>query len=88
MEYLVVTLNWICSLIAAAALSWLVLSPRIDEGIGVKVGVVLMIFGLLGNAAVTLTGASVWHATWNAGLLLRGGIVVVCVALWWRHRRA
>lgn len=83
----IVFANGILSVIGASFLAGVVLNPTISEGVVVKIGLTLMIFGLLGNAATTLSGSSDWSAAWNAGLVLRGGIVVVCTGVWWRHRR-
>ena len=82
--------NGIVSVIGAAAIAGVVLNPRIREGLVCKIGFILMIFGLLGNAAITLTEPGMvskeaaWLALWNAGFVLRVGIVVVCLGVGWR----
>lgn len=43
--------------VAAAGLSWVVLSPSIHEGLLVKMGLVLMIFALLGIAGASAEGS-------------------------------
>lgn len=43
--------------VAAAGLSWVVLCPSIHEGLIVKVGLVLMIFALLGIAGAAAEGS-------------------------------
>lgn len=79
--------NGLVSLIAAALLAGLVLNPKINEGVIVKVGLMAMIWGLIGTAYLTLSESEKWDALWNAGLLLRVGLCVVCVGMWWRARK-
>lgn len=79
--------NGLVSLIAAALLTGLVLNPKINEGVIVKVGLMAMIWGLIGTAYLTLSDSGEWDALWNAGLLLRVGLCIVCVGMWWRARK-
>lgn len=79
--------NGLVSLIAAALLTGLVLNPKINEGVIVKVGLMAMIWGLIGTAYLTLSDSGEWGALWNAGLLLRVGLCIVCVGMWWRARK-
>lgn len=79
--------NGLVSLIAAALLAGLVLNPKINEGVIVKVGLMTMIWGLIGTAYLTLSESEKWDAPWNAGLLLRVGLCIVCVGMWWRARK-
>ena len=79
--------NGLVSLIAAALLAGLILNPRINEGLIVKLGLIAMTWGLIGTAYLTLSASHNWEAVWNAGLLLRVGLCVVCIGMWWRARK-
>lgn len=79
--------NGLVSLLAAALLTGLILNPRIDEGVFVKIGLMAMVWGLIGTAYLTLSESDNWGAVWNAGLVLRIGLCVVCVGMWWRARK-
>lgn len=79
--------NGLVSLLAAAMLAGLILNPRINEGIVVKIGLLGMTWGLIGTAYLTLSESQNWEAVWNAGLVLRIGLCVVCVGMWWRARK-
>lgn len=79
--------NGLVSLLAAAMLAGLILNPRINEGVVVKIGLLGMTWGLIGTAYLTLSESDNWDAVWNAGLVLRIGLCVVCVGMWWRARK-
>lgn len=79
--------NGLVSLLAAAMLAGLILNPRINEGLVVKIGLLGMTWGLIGTAYLTLSASLNWEAAWNAGLVLRIGLCVVCVGMWWRSRK-
>lgn len=79
--------NGLVSLLAAAMLAGLILNPRINEGLIVKIGLLGMMWGLIGTAYLTLSASDNWEAVWNAGLVLRIGLCVVCVGMWWRARK-
>lgn len=79
--------NGIVSIIAAALITGLILNPHINEGLIVKLGLMAMVWGLIGTAYLTLSESSNWGAVWNAGLVLRSGICVVCIGMWWRARK-
>ena len=79
--------NGAVSLIEAAMLAGLILNPKIHEGITVKIGLMLMVWGLIGTAYLTLSESQNWGAVWNAGLLLRIGLCIVCVGTWWRSHK-
>lgn len=76
------------SLLAGAALSWVVLSATVREGVVIKVGLIVMIAGLFSTAALTLTGADSMRGLLNAGLALRIGLCVVIAGYWLKTRRA
>ena len=79
--------NGIISLLAAALLTGLILNPTIKEGLFVKIGLMAMVWGLIGTAYLTMSESQNWGAVWNAGLLLRIGLCIVCVGMWWRARK-
>ena len=79
--------NGLVSLLAAAMLAGLILNPRINEGVVVKIGLLGMTWGLIGTAYLTLSASQNWEAMWNAGLVLRIGLCIVCVGMWWRARK-
>ena len=80
--------NGVLSMLGAACIAGLILNPRINEGLVVKVGLMAMVWGLIGNAYLTLSDSPNWGAVWNAGFVLRVGIVVVYIGMWWRARNA
>lgn len=83
--------NGAASLLAAVALSHVVLSPHWQEGLIAKVGLIFMIFSLLATAALTLliTGGQPpdWESLWNAGTGLRMGMVLVVLGYYLRRRK-
>lgn len=79
--------NGMVSLMAAALITGLVLNPKINEGLIVKLGLMAMVWGLIGTAYLTLSESQNWQVAWNAGLILRSGICMVCVGIWWRARK-
>ena len=85
-------MNGIVSLLAAVPLGAVMLSPRVAEGLVCKLGLALMVFGLLATAALTLLPVphafveEMWLGLWNAGRLTRGGLLMVCVGYWIKHR--
>jgi hypothetical protein len=78
------TASGVVSLACAAFLSWIVLHPRINEGVLVKAGLITMITSLLVTGALTLGESYAWSAYWRAGFLLRLGLLLVCVGVFVR----
>lgn len=91
-------LNGWMSLMGVGVLSWVVLHPKIHEGVVIKIGLITMIFSLGATAAVTLSATEDWDALWRAGFALRLGLFLVGCGVIWRaygsrrfgsrHRRA
>lgn len=83
-------LNGLVSVVAAVALSHIVLSQRWNEGPVAKAGMIVMILSLLSTAAITLLPSERpnWAALWNAGTALRLGLVLVVLGYYLRRRRA
>lgn len=79
--------GWL-SLFAGAALSWVVLSATVREGIVIKTGLICMVAGLFSIAALTLTGMDSMRGLLNAGLALRLGLCIVIAGYWLKTRRA
>lgn len=77
-------LNGIISIMGVLALSWVVLHPRIHEGLLIKVGLVTMIFSLAATAVLTLTGTENWTAIWRAAFALRLGLFFAGCGVIWR----
>lgn len=71
-------LSALLAIAAAAALTWVVLSPRVNEGLVIKSGLILLIVGLLAQAGQVLSGIETWRGAANAAVLQHGGL---CVAL-------
>lgn len=79
-------LNGVLSMVAAATLTYVVMSPRIDEGAWIKVGLIAMILSLLVSAMASFGDLPV-RTAYNAALVLRAGIVVVCVGYYLKFKR-
>lgn len=75
------TASGLVSLACAAFLSWLVIYPKIHEGVIVKTGLVMMIVSLLVTAALTLGHSTEWAAYWRAGFYLRLGLCITCLGV-------
>lgn len=80
-------LNGVMSVLAALGLTFVVLHPRIHEGLGIKFGLIVMILSLWASAAVAFNDLPI-DAAFNAGLSLRAGIVIVCLAYAIKYRKA
>lgn len=80
----------IVSLIGALLLTFVVLHPRINEGLTIKTGLILMIFSLLTTfALVAVEQSRSPEAFLAAAFILRLGVVITAVGiLMWAHRRA
>lgn len=73
--------NGALSLAAAIAMSAVVLCRSVDDGLIIKGGLILMIFALLASAVLSFADMESMRALQNAGLILRIGLVTVCVGL-------
>ena len=80
-------LNGFMSVLAALGLTFVVMQPRIHEGLVIKAGLILMILSLGASAAWSFNDLPMSTA-FNAGLGLRCGIVVVCAGYALKYRRA
>jgi hypothetical protein len=77
-------LNGVVSIMGVFALSWVVLHPKIHEGVVIKLGLVMMIFSLAATAILTLTETENWTALWRAGFALRLGLFLAGCGVIWR----
>ena len=78
--------NGVLSLVAAGALSYVVLNPKINEGGLTKLGMIAMVLSLIASAMYSFGDLSP-VAAYNAALVLRGGIVLVCLGYWVKFKR-
>ena len=53
--------NGLVSMLAAALLAGLVINPRINEGLIVKLGLIAMTWGLIGTSYLTLSASHNWE---------------------------
>jgi hypothetical protein len=74
-------LNGITSLVVAAVLSGLILSPSAHEGIIVKTGLIMMVLSLLSNSVHTIGKTEDWNSLWAAGFALRLGLLTVLIGV-------
>ena len=80
-------LNGVMSILAAFGLTFVVLQPRIHEGLVIKAGLILMILSLGASAAISFNELPM-SAAFNAALSLRIGIVIVCTGYALKYCRA
>lgn len=77
MDHLTQYVSGLASLFCAGALSFIVLTRRVKEGVVIKAGLVMMIGGLLATGVISIKGFDSARGLWNAALLLRVGLLVV-----------
>ena len=83
------TASGLISLVGALCLAFVVLHPSIQEGLVMKVGMILMSFAMLVTFAITLVEPSYdVHSLLATGFILRLGIVVMCIGVFIKARRA
>lgn len=78
--------NAVVSLFAAAVLTVVILHPKIHEGLAIKGGLMIVVFGLLATAGLTAASSIDWNAYWRAGFAIRGGLALVCIGILYRAR--
>jgi uncharacterized membrane protein YfcA len=79
-------LNGIVSIITAAALAYVVLHPRVKEGLWIKAGLIVMCLSMIGSAAVSFSSAQL-EDTFNAAFALRTGVLIVCIGYAIKYRK-
>lgn len=77
MDLLIQNLSGFTSLLCAAALSFIVLTRRVREGVVIKSGLVMMIGALLATGIMSIKGLDSARGFWNASMLLRVGMLLV-----------
>lgn len=76
MDLLIQHLSGVISLLCAGALSFIVLTKRVKEGVVIKLGLVMMIGALLATGIMSLKGFDSLRGLWNASILLRVGMLL------------
>ena len=69
-------LTGLVSLLCALVLSAIVLSVHIREGLLIKIGLILMILGLIGSGLILIKGFDSLNSLLHSGLLMRVGMLV------------
>jgi len=72
------------SFLCAGALSFIVLTRRIQEGVVMKAGLVMMIGALLATGMMAVKQFDSLQGFWNAAVLLRCGLLVTILGYVWR----
>ena len=75
------------SLLGALVISWVVLHPKIHEGLMAKIGLLTVNFSLMATAALVFSGAMTWASYLAAGAALRCGVAILIAAVLWRARK-
>jgi len=78
------TLNGLTSFLCAVILAGVVLSPRVKDGVIIKVGLIAMIGSFLITAMLTFENSRNWDAYAMANLINRGGLLVSGLGVWMR----
>jgi hypothetical protein len=79
METIFQHLSGFTSLLCAGALSFIVLTRRVKEGVVIKTGLIMMIGSFLASGVMALKGLDSVRGLANVELLLRVGMLVVVV---------
>lgn len=85
MDAIVLCINVAACLVLAVLASWAVMSPAVQDGVVIKVGLVLIALGFAATAA-----AMVDDRTWalpRSLLLIHCGGLVAAFGYWWRSHR-
>lgn len=80
------TFNGSASLLVSIILARIVLCPNIEEGMVVKVGLITMVFSMLGTAYHMFTKSEDVEALIRAGASLCAGIFLVIVGVFLKTR--
>lgn len=73
------TANGVVSFVTAAALTAVILSPRVSEGVLIKLGLVVVAFSLYVSGLVSLFSDDPTYGLVNSAFTLRVGLLIVCV---------
>lgn len=87
MDDLLLVLNAMACALLATVSTWAVLSPRVRDGIVIKLGLILAVLGFVGLGAAMAMGLPL--VAWVRALaLLHAGLLVAAAGVWWRFRQA
>ena len=81
----VLIFNAIISMLAAVMCTYVVLNPRIHEGLWVKGGMIIITISLLVSAVLSFTDAELEDHT-SSAFVLRVGILITCIGYALKHR--
>lgn len=84
MDPVTLTVNGVVSLVTAAALTAVILSPRVHEGALTKFGLIVVTLSLYASGLVSLFGDSPSPGLVHAAFVLRVGLLIVCAGAGWR----
>lgn len=87
MDNLLLVLNIAACVLLASLCTWAVLSPRVRDGVLVKLGLILAVQGFAGLGVALAGGYPLLVIVRALGLLHVGLLVVVC-GWWWRRVKA
>lgn len=69
------------SLFSMAMLAFIMLHPRIHEGLLTKIGLIVMIVGNMGTVLQIWSGTDHFDALINSGLVLRVGLLIAALGI-------
>lgn len=84
MDPVTLTANGVVSLVTAVALTAVILSRRVHEGILTKLGLIIVALSLFASALVSLFGDKPLPGLVNSAFALRVGLLIVCAGAGWR----
>jgi hypothetical protein len=73
--------NGLISAIGALVMAVIIMHPRIDEGLIVKIGLIVMTFSLFATAYLSMTESENWVAYWRAAFWLRAGLLITAAGI-------
>lgn len=79
------TINVAACLAIACAITWAIMSPSVQDGLVIKLGLICCALGFVGTAA-SIADDRMWALN-NALLLIHGGAIVVAGGYWLRQRK-
>ena len=88
MDAFTTTANAWATLLLACFCAWAIFSPRVRDGVVIKLGLILMAIGYLVTVAQLVDGmdCSDLHGLARSALLTRVGLLIVVAGWLWRHR--
>ena len=74
--------GWL-SFVCVLAVSAVVLSAHIREGLVIKIGLIMMAIGLFSSGVITLKGFDSLNSLWHAAFLMRVGLLITSAGYGW-----